>query len=316
MARHECPAMARSRRPVTDAYGLVRAEDAARSGSSRRALQYGATSGALRRLHRGVYATTDAPPEQLAIRAAMTHLGPESVAVIGSAAIVHGLAGLPQTWTPQLAVPPGLERRQRDGMEIHVWDLDESDVDCIDGIRVTTMVRTLADVCRTLPDAQSVALVDSALHLRLVRPEQLLQVRATMTRRRNCVAGRRRLDLAREGAQSPGETRIRLLATQAGLPPDELQVPVRDRQGRLLGYADLGYRLAGGWLLVEFDGRSVHELPQAVLDDRHRQNAILAQAGNVMIRFAWEDTYSVDAVDRALRPILVSSGWRPHQSRP
>ncbi len=241
----------------------------------------------------------------------MAHVGPESVAVIGSAAIVHGLQGLPQVWTPQLAVPPGLERRQRAGMEIHVWDLGEHEVVVVDAIAVTNVIRTLADVCRVLPDLQSVALVDSAMHQRLIRPEQLPDVRAMMERRRGCVAGRRRLELARAGAQSPGETRVRLLAAQAGMPPDELQVPVRDRHGRLLGYADLGYRLANGWLLVEFDGRNVHELPDAVLADRHRQNAMLAQAGTIMVRFAWEDTYSAATIDRALRPILTAAGWRP-----
>jgi hypothetical protein len=250
------------------------------------------------------------------LHAAALHLGPEAVAVIGSAAQVHGIEGLPFGWTPQLALPPGLERRQREGMDLHFWNLAADDVTMIDGLAVTSIQRTVADICRLLPRTLAVACVDSALHLGLITPEDMDEVRNLMARRRNCVAGRRHLALARPGAQSPLETRVRLRASDGGLAPDALQVPVMSSIGALLGYADLGYRLpSGGWLLVEADGRSVHELPEAVLHDRHRQNAFMGVPGIRVVRFAWADTLSPAIIPGTLRPMLQAAGWRPDRRR-
>jgi hypothetical protein len=133
-----------------------------------------------------------------------------------------------------------------------------------------------------------------------------------MARRRNCVAGRRHAEEARVGAQSPLETRVRLEAADAGLPPDGLQVPVFSSDGALLGYGDMGYRLpSGGWLIVEADGRSVHELPAALLHDRRRQNAFLGEPDISVVRFTWDDTRHRSYIPSVIRPILARSGWLP-----
>jgi len=299
----------------TDPYGLLLAADATAVGVSRSTLRTGVAAGRLERPHRGVYRVAAARGEHADVRAAMAHLGPEAVGVIGSAAVVHALAGLPLRWTPQIALPPGLERRQRSGVQIHFWDLSDTDVQVVDDIAVTTVVRTLADACRLLGRERAVCLVDSALDQRLVAFEQFPEILALMARRRDCVAGRRSLGLARAGAQSPGETRIRLILTDAGLAPDALQVELRDE--RLIGFADLGYALpSGGWLLVEFDGVSVHEQPQALLRDRHRQNAILAQRDSTIVRFAWDDLRRPDLIVATVRPILAQARWRPGHHDP
>ena len=82
--------------------------------------------------------------------------------------------------------------------------------------------------------------------------------------------------------------------------------------GVLLGYGDMGYRLpSGGWLIVEADGRSVHELPEALLHDRRRQNAFLGEPDITMVRFTWEDTRHDSYIPGVLGPILWRSGWRP-----
>ena len=118
----------------------------------------------------------------------------------------------PRGWAPQLALPPGLERRQRDGIDLHFWDIPESDVTIVDGLRVTSLQRTVADVSRLLPRFVAVSCLDSALDQGLLDLGDLDAVRDLMARRRNCVAGRRHLAEARVGAQSPLETRVRLRA--------------------------------------------------------------------------------------------------------
>jgi hypothetical protein len=290
----------------------TRLTDAMVAGISRDALKRDVDAGRLTRPFRGVYAPTEVLSIQQRIGCAALHAGPESIAVIGSAATVYGVVGVPRNYAPQLALPPGLERRQRAGIDLHFWDIPESDVTIVNGQRVTSLQRTIADVCRLMPRFVAVSCLDSALDQGLLDTSDLDAVRDLMARRRNCVAGRRHLAEARVGAQSPLETRVRLRADDASLPPDELQVPVFSSAGVLLGYGDMGYRLpSGGWLIVEADGRNVHELPEALLHDRRRQNAFLGEPDITMVRFTWDDTRHDSYIPGVLRPILWRNGWRP-----
>lgn len=301
------PTSASSRRILAP----TRLADAVVAGISRDALKRDVDAGRLTRPFRGVYAPVAIESIQERIACAALHAGPESIVVAGSGATIHGVAGVPLGRAPQLALPPGLERRQRDGIDLHFWDIPESDVTIVNGLRVTSLLRTVADVCRLLPRFAAVSCVDSALDQGLLHPDDMDVVRDLMARRRNCVAGRRHLAEARVGAQSPLETRVRLRAYDAGLPPDALQVPVYSSGGVLLGYGDIGYQLpSGGWLIVEADGRSVHELPEALLHDRRRQNAFLGERDITMVRFTWEDTRHDAYIPGVLRPILKRHGWR------
>ncbi len=300
------------KRPITDKHGLVRAADAAHLGLTRTQLQRQADRGHIERPFRGVYRVHDVNDEHAEIRAVLAHLGDQAVAVLGSAARLHRLQGLPASWVPQAALPPGLERRQRPGMELRVWDLPQEHVVHVADLPTTSVARTLADVCRLLPPVQAVCLVDSALDQRMIGVDDLPDIRASMAGLRGCRTGRASLDRAREGSQSPGETRVRLILEDAGLPPDSLQVPVRTETGSLAGYGDIGYELPdGSWLIVEFDGRSIHQLPDALLADRHRQNVMQARARAVLLRFAWEDTYTVDRIPGVVGPMLRKAGWSP-----
>jgi hypothetical protein len=304
-------------RPLTSATSRrilapTRLADATATGLSRDALKRDVDAGRLTRPYRGVYAPAALDAGRGRIACAALHCGPEATAVLASAAMIHGLAGVPEGWLPQFALPPGLERRQRGGIELHFWDIPDAHLTTVNGQRVTTVLRTVADVCRLLPRLVAVSCVDSAFDLGLLHPDQVDEVRGLMARRRNCVAGRRHLQQARPGAQSPLETRVRLRAADANLAPDVLQVPVRNSSGVLLGYGDLGYRLrAGQWLIVEADGRSIHERPEAVLHDRRRQNAFMGVGGITVVRFVWEDTFSDAYIPGVLHPILTRAGWRP-----
>ena len=296
--------------PVNDAG--VRLADALAAGYSLDAVKRDVRAGRLSRPHRGLVTAPGDKPDLARLRAAMHHVGPESMAVIRSSALLHGLQGVPHALPPQIAVPPGLEKRQRAGIDLHFWDLAEDELTNVDGLSCTRPTRTLADACRLLPRMEGVSLVDSALHLHMIGLDDLDAIAAMMRRRRHCVAGRSVLRLARPGAQSPLETRVRVIATDAGLPPDALQVPVLDCDGMILGYADMGYRLPnGGLLAVEADGVAVHSLPDALLHDRRRQNAFMSSAGVFAVRFTWADTRTPAYIPSVLRPLLMTAGWEP-----
>jgi hypothetical protein len=70
------------------------------------------------------------------------------------------------------------------------------------------------------------------------------------------VPGRRLVRALRDvrvGAESPEETRLRLVLTRAGLPQPELNWDLRDARGRLIARLDLAYPSAR--VGVEYDGR-------------------------------------------------------------
>lgn len=146
------------------------------------------------------------------------------------------------------------------------------------GVRVTSPLRTAWDLARRLDLVEAVVAVDAlaaagrrrptfvpagvadpeaarAWSRRRTRspgfdPARLLQVR----RDRSGARGARRLDrvvaLADPRAESPPETRMRLLLVLAGLPRPQVQYTVRDRRGEMR--FDLAYPEV--LLAIEYDG--------------------------------------------------------------
>ena len=140
-------------------------------------------------------------------------------------------------------------------------------------------------------------LADMALHRRLVDLAQL-----TGSGRL-----RRMATLAEPAAQSPVETRLRVLLVLlvlAGLPRPRAQVPLHDARGRFLGRPDLYYPAQR--LGIEYDGGGHRD--RLVEDDR-RQNGLLG-AGYRLLRFTAADlNRKPEAVVAQVRAALLS--FRP-----
>ncbi|MFF4877221.1 DUF559 domain-containing protein [Micromonospora sp. NPDC000668] len=108
-------------------------------------------------------------------------------------------------------------------------------------------------------------------------------------------------------AQSPLETRARLRCVDGRVPPDALQLEVRDDDGYLLGIGDLGWR--GPRIIAEADGRDVHGSPEAAFADRRRQNR-LVNAGWTVLRFTWSDTLRPDYIPWTVRQAIAAARRR------
>ena len=185
-------------------------------------------------------------PLQTRISAAAQYHGPECVLVGHTAARLHGLSALPlDDGIVHLRLPPGRERHQQPGVRVHTLRLAESETTRVDGVRVTTIERTVTDLVLSSPRQEAVALLDSVLAHQLLTREQVIAMQLDARGRRGIRRTSAWWDLADGRAASPLETRIRLVAIDAGLPPDELQIPVRDRSGVLLGYGDMAWHTAG-----------------------------------------------------------------------
>ena len=206
----------------------------------------------------------------------------EKVVVGASAARMRGL-DLGRDYQ-EIAVPPSSGVRSRRGLVVRHVVFPADDVVNIRDVRVTTLHRTLRDLCVSEPAVDALIAIDMALHLRRTTKQGLEEYAC-------CVAGlpgakrlRRLVGLAAH-AESPMETRLRWLLISARLPRPEVQADLHDSSGRFVGRADLFYRDAR--LVIEFDGGNHRE---RLVADNRRQNLLL-NAGYRLLRFTSADVF-------------------------
>jgi hypothetical protein len=175
----------------------------------------------------------------------------------GRTATVAGLsaAALHRTAWIDAWLPAELNRPVRDkahGIILHsdaLWD-DETFVR--DDIQLTTPARTAFDVGRRKGFTTAVIRLDALVHATglKVADVELLADRHRGTR--GLVQLRRVLPMVDGGAESPYETRTRLVLLAHGLPHPQTQIEVRGDWGTVLARIDMGWE---EWKVgVEFDG--------------------------------------------------------------
>lgn len=226
------------------------------------------------------------------------------VVLCGSTAARLWGVDLPDAGTVEVASRPGRPLRSRPDLRVHAWTLGPEDVMCVRGMAVTTPARTLVDVVLGSARPDALAALDSGLRKGLVGPGDLTALACTAAGRPGAAHV---ADLWAWGdgrAESPLESRVRFRCLDAGLPPDDLQVEIRDGQGALLARADMAYRHRSnpsrGLLLVEADGASAHSAPAAVYRDRQRHNRLTGREMD-MLRFTYRDTVDRLTIPRAVR---------------
>ncbi|BCJ59269.1 hypothetical protein C1I93_30655 [Micromonospora endophytica] len=288
--------------------GVVTARQALAVGYTRDQIRHFVRSGRWTKVARGRFVPTVEPDvlrlRRARIRAAVESLGPDAVAVLDTAAELHGIAGLRANSEIHVSVPvyqPRPQRRSDPDLVVHQLTLGPADLSVHAGIPVTTAIRTAADVILRVGRYPAICLLDSALNRQLFTEADLAAIPALIEGRRGAVAARTWLAEADSRAQSPLETRSRLRCVDGGVPPDVLQLEVRDGDGYLLGIGDLGWR--GPRVIAEADGREPHGTPQAVYQDRIRQNR-LVNAGWRVLRFTWSDTLRPDYIPETVRQAL------------
>lgn len=115
------------------------------------------------------------------------------------------------------------------------------------------------------------------------------------------------LDLVDGGAESPQETRVRLLLIRAGLPRPVTQVPITSAPGKVIRRIDMGwpeYRVG-----VEYDGEHHWTDPAAHAEDITRLE-FLAARGWVIVRVSARHLRNApDDVVRRTEKALRERGW-------
>jgi hypothetical protein len=204
-----------------------------------------------------------------------------------AAAAVWGADVLVRGEPIEVTVPRSTRLRAPVGLTIVRSPLPADDVAAWAGIRVTTPRRTAFDLGRRLPLIEAVVAVDAMLATRLISRGAL----AALVRDRSYWPGLPQLRtvvlLCDPGAESPMETRLRLILISGGLPRPATQYEVRDNSDLFVARLDLAYPK---WKLgIEYEGD--HHRSRAVFQrDLRRINALRA-CGWTVLRFAARDIY-------------------------
>ena len=233
--------------------------------------------GYLRRLSREVYVRCEVPDTLgLRSRAVALVLAPGAVVTDVTAAWLHGIDLLPAkdlSAVPEVCafhVDKG-GRVMRNGVTSGQRMMPESDITEVNGVPVTTMLRTACDLGRLQWRERAFAALDAFLHAGVDKDELLINVD-----RFGGYRGVRQLrafaPLADGRADSVAESIMRLRWLDAGLPTPSLQCPV-DGPGATW-FLDLG--LEDLYYAVEYDGAEFHSSPEQVEHDRSRREWIAA----------------------------------------
>lgn len=199
-----------------------------------------------------------------------------------TAAWLHGL-DTPPSDAIEVTVPKELGISTRAGIRLRRAALPEAEVVRSRGLRVTTVVRTVAEICCRLELVDAVVVTDSALRRRKVRISQLIDWANGHKGSPGINKLRRVMSFTEPAAESPMESRLRMVLVLGGLPRPRVQFPIHDDQGRFVGRPDLYYEHAR--LGIEYDG-GTHR--SSLAEDNRRQNKLLQQ-GVRLLRFTSRD---------------------------
>jgi uncharacterized protein DUF559 len=217
-----------------------------------------------------------------------------------TAAWLHGLDTAPCT-PIEAAVPSTTSTSRLVGLVLRRCTIPAAETSIRRGLRVTSAVRTIADLACRLPLTDAVALLDAAMHRRLISTGRLRDWANTHAGYRGVRRLKRALELADPAAESVMETRLRLLLVLAGLPHPSAQVSVRDDSGLFIARPDLYY--PGVRLAIEYDGATHRD---SLAADNRRQNRLI-DAGYRVLRFTAGDVLGTpSAVISVVRRSLAS----------
>jgi hypothetical protein len=196
------------------------------------------------------------------------------------------------------------------GIVVHSETLLRNEVVEVDGMPVTSPARTAFDVGRwTSSRLHAVQRLDALANATDIKINEVEDVMAEHRGMRGLVRLRAVLPLVDGGAESPQETRTRLVLIDAGLPVLQTQIRVCDEYGDFVARIDMGYRdLRVG---IEYDG------PQHWTDPRQRErdidrHAALSDLGWAVVRVSSDLLrHREGTVIARVVAAMRAAGWRP-----
>jgi Transcriptional regulator, AbiEi antitoxin/Protein of unknown function (DUF559) len=296
-------------RTATAQHGVISIDQLERAGLSKRAVSARAATGRYYRIHRGVYAVGhEAIGDRGRLLAALLACGEGAVISHGTAAAFWGIL---ERWPALIDVIVPIETgRKVDGIRARRCRFPNPDEDTsIDGVRCTTVARTLVDLAGIVRRISLTRAVEAAAvqgHLDL--PALDLALDAGKGRRgvralRAIAAEWRTADDRTSDVRSVFEARVLPALLRSGVPPPRCNEALCIDGRRLRP----DFLWARERLIVETDGEATHGTPVAFRRDRRRDQVFLA-AGYRVARVTWSDiTTDLDATIRRIQLMLRSA---------
>ncbi len=249
-------------------------------------------------MYDGVYRFAGAPVTwRGALLAACWAGGTRAVASHRSAAALWDLPG--KRRQPTEITCPRWRRARHDDVFVHEsLALSERDQSVVDGIPVTTVPRTIFDLCTVCSPFTVDLAIDSALRRDLTTVDDLLALLRRLGKRgRRGTKKFRKLLEDRDATYVPTESERELMLIRVlrehGLPEPVRQFSIYDKQRNFLGRADLAYpelRIA-----MEYDSYQHHTGKAAIVRDNRRRNRMVGIGWRVLVATAEDVRYGSGA---------------------
>jgi very-short-patch-repair endonuclease len=255
-----------------------------------------------RRLVQGVYADPGLEFDHRLTCRAVALLLPVGAAIGGhSAAAWHGAPFAGTTDPVTVVCPAELRWGGPRGVRVHRTSIGPAEIEEVDGVPVTSALRTAWDVAALESLPVAVAALDAMARAGHVRMAELQDLATRGGGRWRVTRVRRAATLVDPRAESAPESKVRVALVLAGLAPQP-QYEVR-HGGRFLARADFAWPEAR--LVLEYEGAHHFEGPQIVRDDA--RIARLVAAGWRVSRISAADLRDSDRVVETVRRALLAT---------
>lgn len=237
-------------------------------------------AGRLREIFPGVYWSGPKQPLfRTRCQAALLWAGPDAVLSGTSAAILHNLDGEWSTQVISLTLPPG-QFGEHPEVKVHRTQLVPADMTQVEGMRCTTVERTVVDLAATTDEENLAIAFESAWRRDPLFTETMrgwLPLREGARGTGRLQAALKDTDRRRRPLRSALEVKLWRFLREHRFPVPEPDYTVFDNQGAMV--IDFAYPRRG--LALEADGYTAHGGRKEVFDHDARRRSRLAALGYV-----------------------------------
>jgi hypothetical protein len=257
------------------------------------------------KVHRNVYTRTGVELTPLdRAHAAWLWSGRRAVLVGHSASALLGSRWIPDDAPVEIAHS---RRPAARGIRVRSGEIRDDEVCTVDGITCTTPARTAYDLGRRLPLDTGVIRIDALMNATKVSLPQVESIAQSYSGAPGIRQLRGALGLVDAGAESPQETRLRLLLVRSGLPWPVTQIPVTNDWGRVVRRIDMGWP---EWMVgAEYDGEHHWTNPDEYAKDIERLEFLAAKGWTIVRVSATQLRYRRALVVERVRTALQRAGF-------
>ncbi|ODR25107.1 endonuclease domain-containing protein [Mycolicibacterium porcinum] len=222
-------------------------------------------------------------------------------------------AALGSKWVPEKA-PAELARFRHPappGILIHTGVIADDEITVVGDMTCTTIARTCYDMGRFQSLDTAIIRIDALLNSTRGSIAAVSTIAERYPGARRIRRLRQALDLADAGAESPQETRLRLLLVRGGLPRPVTQIPVADESGRVRRRIDMGWP---EWMVgIEYDGDQHWTTPEAQENDIVRLEFLASRGWTIVRVSARQLEYRGPEVVARAWAALRRAGYTPYK---